>query len=99
MPLGCTGNTAAEQGLVELIHFDDLVLHMGCPFGAVVLCCRLSCPDEHVTHPHLAGIALAVVGREVFHELSRKIMLFVHEHSVPWNEYPVETVSYTHLTL
>ena len=63
-----TGQGAAVKCFVELVHFHDLVFDMGGLVGAVILGDGLGGPDEHIAHAHLAGVALAVVGGELFYQ-------------------------------
>ena len=73
-----------------MIHLNNLVFDMGGPGNAIILGSRLGGADQDIAHPHLAGIALPVIGGEFFNELADKPVFFIHEHPLPRNEHIVE---------
>ena len=85
------GDAAAVQGLVEMGHLDELILHRAGFLHAVVLGGQGSRADEGVAHAHLAAaVALAVIAGEALHHHAGELILAVEEDVLVGDEHMVQ---------
>ena len=89
--LGGTGDAAAEQGLVQVGHLDELVLDGGGLLHAVVLSGQSSGADQGVAHAHLAAaVGLTVITGEALHDHAGELILAVEEDVLVGDEHVVQ---------
>ena len=85
------GDAAAVQGLVEVGHLDELILHRAGLLHAVVLGSQGRSADEGVAHAHLAAaVALAVIAGEALHHHAGELILTVEEDVLVGDEHVVQ---------
>ena len=89
--LGRAGDAAAVQGLVQVDHLDQLVLHGAGLLHAVVLSGQGGGADQGVAHAHLAAaVGLAVIAGEPLHHHAGELILAVEEDVLVGDEHVVQ---------
>ena len=89
--LSGAGDTAAEQGLVQVGHLDQLVLDSGGLLHTVVLGSQSGGADQGVAHADLAAaVGLAVIAGEALHDHAGELILAVEEDVLVGDEHMVQ---------
>ena len=89
--LGGAGDAAAEQGLVQVDHLDQLVLHSAGLLHAVVLGGQSGGADQGVAHADLAAaVGLAVIAGEALHDHAGELILAVEEDVLVGDKHMVQ---------
>ena len=89
--LSGAGDAAAEQGLVQVGHLDELVFHGAGLLHTVVLSGQSGGADQGVAHAHLAAaVGLTVITGEALHDHTGELILAVEEDVLIGDEYVVQ---------
>ena len=89
--LSGAGDAAAEQGLVQVGHLNELVLDGGGLLHAVVLSGQSGGADQGVAHAHLAAaVGLAVITGEALHDHTGELILAVEEDVLVGDEHVIQ---------
>ncbi|CAN4035567.1 DUF3995 domain-containing protein, partial [Dysosmobacter welbionis] len=89
--LGGAGDAAAEEGLVQVGHLDQLILHRAGLLHAVVLGNQGSGTDQGVAYADLAAaVALPVIAGESLYDHTGELILTVEEDVLVGDEHVVQ---------
>ena len=91
MSLSRAGDTAAVQSLVQVDHFDQLILDVGSLLSSIVFSSQSSSTDQDVANTYFASaVGLSVVSGESLYHHSGKVIFTCHEYIFVRDEYVVE---------